>query len=148
VDADKVESVRRLDRMELGEFKISRTVLKGAVKGAMLPAFGAPKIAGPLWQYSTSVDGLTISTRLDFGGRQPSQLRYHQWIHCIKDGMRVWLLDHGGIGALLGSPRTEWCYLTDGEVPEAAELLVRLCKEFVDAVPGMWERSGLGTPAP
>jgi hypothetical protein len=143
VDADKAESVHRLDRMELGEFKIDKKRLKGAVKTAMLPAFGTPKVAGPLWQYITNVDGLTVSTRLDFGGRQPSQLRYHQWIHSIKDGKRVWLLDHGGIGSLLGSPRTEWRYLTDADIPEAANLLVQVCKEFVEAVPGLWARSGL-----
>ncbi len=143
VDADKVEAVRRLDRMDLGEFKIDKKQLKSAVKDAMLPVLGTPQIMGPLWQYTTTVNGLIVSTRLDFGGRQPSQLRYHQWIHCISDGKRVWLLDHAGIGALLGSPDTEWRYLTDADIPEAANLLIQVCREFIEAVPGMWARSGL-----
>jgi hypothetical protein len=144
VDADKVEAVRRLDRLELGEFKIDRKRLRQAIKDAMRPAFGVPEAVGAGWRYRAVVAGLEVATNLDFRGRAPSQFRYSQWIHLQNGQKREWLLDHGGISTLLGWPQTEWRYLTDADIPSAAELLVRLCTEFVEGVSGMWERSGLG----
>ena len=90
----------------------------------------------------------TFLSILNFGGRAPSQSVHFQtgreraWPQSGPD--RVWLFVHGGISTLLGWPQTEWCYLTNDDIPEAAALLARLCKEFIDAVPGLWESSGLG----
>ncbi|MGH7438589.1 MAG: hypothetical protein ACRENE_23115 [Polyangiaceae bacterium] len=145
VDADKVRALNRFVQREFGAFKIDRKLLRIALKEAMKPAFGAPVISGTGWSYVSRVAGLRVTTNLDFGGQKPSQLRYSQWVHLPKVTERdVGLLEHGGIGALLGWPQTEWCYVTNADIPAAAELLVRLCTEFVEAVPGMWERSGLG----
>ncbi len=145
VDADKVRSLHRWLRRECGEVRVDKKLLRSAIKEAMKPTLGSPVINGTGWSYISQVAGLRVTTNLDFGGRKPSQLRYSQWIHQPKVTERnVWLLEHAGISALLGWPQTEWNYLTDADIPEAAELLARLCKEFVDAVPGIWEKSGLG----
>ena len=144
VDADKVRALQRYVGRESGAFKIDRKLLRGAIKEAMKSSFGAPVVSGTGWQYATQVAGLVVLTNLDFGGRAPSQLRYSQWVQRPKVTERnVPLLEHGGVDTLLGWPQTEWCYLTDTDIPEAADLLVRLCGEFIEAVPGMWERSGL-----
>ena len=145
VDADKVPAINRFVQLECGAFKTDRKLLRSAIKEAMKPTFGSPVVSGTGWSYSMQIAGLRVMTSLDFGGRKPSQLRYSQSIHQPKVTERdVCLLSHGGISALLGQPQTEWCYLTDADIPAAADLLVRLCKEFVDAVPDMWKRSRLG----
>ena len=145
VDADKVRALQRWVRRECGEVRVDKKLLRSAIKTAMKPSFGVPVISGTGWSYSSQVAGLRVTTSLDFGGRKPSQLRYSHWIHQPKVTERdVCLMDCGGISALLGWPQTEWNYLTDADIPATAYLLVRLCKEFVDAVPDMWKRSGLG----
>jgi len=149
IDADKVPAVLRWEHLEFGGgFKINKRLLKTTLKQTLHATLGAPEVVGSLWRYRTTapgLPGLMITTNLDFGGRHPSQLRYSQWLHQIRgqDAAPRWLLDHGGISALLGWPQTEWCYLTDADVPAAARLLAELSKEFVDAVPGMWRLSGL-----
>jgi hypothetical protein len=150
IDANKVNAAYRYEEFEFGKSKLNKKLLKSTVREFMQRTFGAPEEFGPLWRYRSHAPGLIITTNLDFGGRHPSQLRYSQWIHQIEShGVEpCWVLDHGGISALLGWPQTEWCYLKDADIPAAADLLVRLCKEFVDAVPGMWERSGLSWEIP
>jgi hypothetical protein len=146
VDADKAAAVLRWEQLEFGgAFKVDKTLLKTTIKGSMRPTFGVPQMVGPTWQYKTFVPGLMITTNLDFGGRRPSQLRYDQCVSIMSETGALQLLDHGGVSALLGWPQTEWSYLTDADAPAAAALLARLCTEFVEAVPTMFERSGLAS---
>jgi hypothetical protein len=145
VDADKADAARRWEAATSGALKFKKKALKDGVREAMRGAFGEPEVGGPLWGYTSRVGPLVVRTDLDFGGRAPSQMRYSQLIVQPKGRLNVPLLRHVGICVLLGRPQTEWCYLTDEDIPEATDLLVRLCREFVEAVPGMWERSGLGS---
>jgi hypothetical protein len=143
IDADKVNAAYRWEQAEFGGVKLNKKLLKTTVREFMQQAFGAPEVGGPHWQYTSRAPGLMITTNLDFGGRRPSQLRYSQWVFQMIGERAVHLLDTGGISALLRWPQSEWCYLTDADVPAAADLLVRLCTEFVEAVPGMFQRAQL-----
>jgi hypothetical protein len=142
VDAEKVGFLQRYVKSELGEFKIDKTFLKKAAREAMRSRFGKPA-GSDQWRHESGVPDLEVTTVLDFGGGHGNQLQYMQWVHLVRGGRRMHLLDYGGVNALLGWPQTIWCYLADDDIPTAAELLVRLCGEFADAVPKMWQRSGL-----
>ena len=143
IDANKVDAAYRLEQATLDSLKLDKKLLKSTVREFMHRAFGTPEVEGPMWRYTSHAPGLKIITNLDFGGRRPSQLRYNHWVLQAKGDRAVHLMDAGGVSALLGWPQTEWCYLTNADIPSAAGLLVQLCKEFVDAVPGMWQQSGI-----
>jgi hypothetical protein len=144
VDADKVDAAYRYEQAMVG-MKLDKKLLKSTLREFMQRDFGRPEVNGPGWSFTSHVPGLKILTMLDFGGRRPTQLQYSHWVYRVKGERDIKLMDTGGIDALLGWPQTRWRYLTNEDIPAAADLLVRLCKEFVEAVPGMWERSGLGT---
>jgi hypothetical protein len=143
VDAEKVGYLQRYVRSELGELKVDKRLLRKTIKEAMTLRFGKPIAGTDNWKHEVQSSGLNITTALDYGGRRPSQIQYRQAVELTRGGRQVWLLDHGGVDALIGWPQTIWCYLTNEDIPAAAGLLARVCAEFVDAVPMMWERSGL-----
>ena len=143
IDADKVPFVDRLLRWERGEFKIDKKLLKAAMKREMMPRFGKGNVYGAEWVFSSLLSDLCVVTTIDFGGRPPSQFRYDQKICRTVDGRQVALLHHGGMDALVGWQMTDWCYLTNADVSSAAELVASACAEFVDAAPGILERSGV-----
>jgi hypothetical protein len=142
VDAEKLGFLQRYVRAELGEFKIDKRLLKKATREAMRSCFGKPE-GSDHWRHESRAPDLEVTTVLDFAGGHGNQFQYMQWVHLVRGGRRVWLIDHGGLDALLGWPQTIWCYLTNEDIRAAAELLVRVCREFAEAVPEMWERSGL-----
>ena len=142
VDAEKVGALQRYIRSQLGEFRIDKKLLKKQMREAMCARFGKP-VEGDGWLHAVKIKVLEVKTMIDFGGPHGNQLEYDQRVYLVRGEKRVWLLEYGGVGALLGWPQTIWCYLTNNEIPAAAELLVRLCSEFVDALPEMWRQSGL-----
>ena len=129
-------------KSQLGEFKFDKKLIRKAMTDAMKARFGKAVASGH-WRHPSRVPELEITTVLDFGTGHGDQFEYMHWVHLSRGGQRVFLMSHGGIDALLGWPQTRWRYLTPRDLPAAADLLVKVCGEFVDAVPEMWERSGL-----
>jgi hypothetical protein len=140
VDANKVKAAHRRDRAEHGP-KVNGELLRAAIRDVMTDCYGVPHIVGPLWSFTRLANGLTIKTHLDFGVRRPGQFRYWQSVSEAHGDRGRILLPSAGICSLLGWPRSEWCFLTDADVPMAAALLFRLCNEFVDALPWIVEHS-------
>ena len=146
IDADKVGAAHRWERAMLGKYLIDKKRLKNIIREVMRPIFGAPDEGiGAIWQYTIRLNDMKITTSVDFGGRRPSQVRYGHYVVQTKDQHSVEILRSGGISALLGWPQTEWSYITEADMPAAAELLARLCREFAEAVPWMAERSSSET---
>ena len=138
-DPTAVETIRAEERYaqeQRGAYKINKPLLKRRLNRAMQDRFG--KSSGGFY-YVTRVGHLQVASALDFGVSF-GQFEYSQSI-------QTWQLDtllrHGGILSLLGAAQTRWGRLTNDDIPATVDLVVRLCAEFVDAVPGMWERSGL-----
>jgi hypothetical protein len=144
IDADKMAAATRHQRAGLGEYKLNREALKKSVSEALSAEFGEPRNeGGGNWSYSVCIDDSVVATNVDFGARRPTQVRYGHQIRSSQLGGRPGgvLLWAGGICNLLGQSQSEWRYLTDEDVPAAAELLRRVSKEFVEGVPWMLERA-------
>jgi hypothetical protein len=141
MDAEKLPEALRSEASSLGEYKLNRRRLKAEIASAMKPAFGDPeKQHGGVWQYVTDVSGVSVRTSIDFAGRRPSQFRYSQPVFASGPlGGR--LFNAVGVCGLLGFTHNEWTYVTEEDVPASAVLLARVCKEFVDAMPGILDRA-------
>ena len=141
-----VESVRAKDRHAQegrGAYKIDKPLLKRRLKRAMCDRFGKPKSGG--YYYVSQARELRVTSVLDFNVRF-DQFEYMQWIQSRYGDRLLW---SGGILSLLGSSQSRWGRLTNDDIPATVELVVRLCGEFIEAVPEMWARSGLaGKPLP
>ena len=134
--AETNRAEERYAQEQRGAYKINKPLLKRRLNRAMQDRFGKSRGG---YYYVTQVGNLQVATSLDFGVSF-GQFEYMQSIQTRQLDTLMW---HGGILALLGSAQTRWGRLTNEDIPATVELLVRLCGEFVDAVPGMWERSGL-----
>jgi hypothetical protein len=137
---DAVETRRAIERNQqeqLGANKIDKQLLRRSLKQAMRGRFGVPSSGS---HYATKVEDVVVWTDFDFGVRWGAQFGYSQTIATQQLDK---LLGHGGILALLGWPQTRWDRLTNDNIPATADLVARLCGEFVDAVPEIWARSGL-----
>jgi hypothetical protein len=134
------EEARARDR-EKGEwdgtYKIDKPMLKRRLHRAMCDRFGKPKDRS--YYYVSQAGELTVTSVLDFGVRF-GQFGYMQWIQSPRRKRLLW---SGGILELLGWSQSRWGRLTNDDIPATVELVVRLCEEFVEAVPEMWARSGL-----
>ena len=141
IDANKMKAALRQDEAEHRQSKLNAGLLKQTIREVMLELWGTPEVGGPLWRFTREAYGLSITTHLDFGVRRPDQFGYWQVVSKVTGQQRRRLLESGGISALLGWPQSRWRYLADADIPDTAGLLLRLCNEFVDALPEMVDRS-------
>jgi len=145
VDADKVNAFKReLQRNTAGGFPLNKKALRAEVTAAMLPRFGKPtKDGGGTWFYKTTLAETVVETCVDFGGRR--QVGYFQRLYELMPRPQQRsepIFSSNGIRSLLGGGgTTDWRYLTDGDIPATAQMIARLCWEFVEAVPGIIERA-------
>jgi hypothetical protein len=136
-------AVERHKEEERGAYNIDKPALKKALSRSMTARFGKGSGIGAAW-YTTQIGDLTVTTQLDFSVRR-DQFEYLQHVKTRKQDL---VLRHGGVLTLLGWPQTRWGRLTNDDIPATAELVPRLCAEFIDAVPEMWDRSGLANKPP
>ncbi len=126
-------------RLVNGEFKVDKRTLRDAVRARLRPLLGRDYAKGCL-RYVTHVRDVTVYTDVTVGGRGTTQLQYEQMIVAGRVDEHVGIASDDMVvrgvsfAAIISRP-TQWTYMTDLDVPQAVELLARLCMEFIDGVP-------------
>jgi hypothetical protein len=138
-----VSPAAREMRGRAGASSLPKGLLKRAMTSRMRSLFGRPvDDRGGEVTYLTHVGGATIYTDLDFGSRL-CQVRYTQRllprvcdsaISLVTGDLALFSVS---LMTLAGSGDTKWSYLTQDDIPDAAELLGHVCMQFVDAVPAI-----------
>ena len=113
---------------------IDRRRLLAALKQQLKPVMGSggERFGGGEWRYRVEQGPWVVSTYLDTGGRR-HQLAYDHRIgtRAVPDlGLVISVLSWLGIAG-----QTSWDGLADPNVPETAELVARLCRHFLEALP-------------
>jgi len=134
-------------RRARGDFCLPKGVLKRAAKAKLGALLGrTSRDAGGEVRYVTHIAGVTVYTDVDFGSRS-CQMRYEQNIlpgtYDEKIGLasKLFLLRAVSIMDLAGAGLTRWSFLTPEAIPGAADLLGRVCIEFIEAVPRILEEA-------
>jgi hypothetical protein len=127
-----------------GEFKIDRRALRRAVLDRLMPL--VPIRDGGDLKCINHADAFTVFSDITLTGRL-YQMIYDQRIvrgvvtHEVGLVSDLNVLRSHSLMSLFGDGATCWQFLTNDMVPAAAEVVVQLCKDFIEAVPGILERA-------
>ena len=131
-------------RSYAGEFKIDRSLLRRQLKSILTEPLGPSRVfEANEYRFRTLLNGVTIRTHLDTGGAT----RQFSYSHTLLMGQQEYWGDQAAtireavsMVAVLGVfPTTEWQFMTQDEIPLAAESMKMFCEHFLKAVPSLTE---------